>query len=116
MLELFHILVQNGASTNGETEFMHKLFALAVAAVTLMAISGLSPLLADDSDRIILAQSVGNRIGEISDGFCTCKVRCGTGNSEFSQQGRPVSECRRMCEDAYSGCKAGEVRSREKRK
>ena len=61
-----------------------------------------------------LAELVGNQPGEISDGHCKCKDRCEVGLSTFSE-GRTVAACQRKCQQAFSGCTKGEVRSTQRR-
>jgi high-affinity K+ transport system ATPase subunit B len=64
---------------------------------------------ASGNDLIILAQ-----VGTISDGHCRCKDLCDVRQSTFSQ-GRTVAECKVKCQQAYSGCTRGEVRSKRRR-
>jgi hypothetical protein len=58
--------------------------------------------------------ALAQQIGTISDGSCLCKTRCDGGKSTFSP-GHTVAQCRSMCVKAYSGCSAGEIRSRQRR-
>jgi hypothetical protein len=60
------------------------------------------------------AQTFGDRPGEISTGHCRCKDQCETGQSIFSQ-GRSVAQCKHKCQQAFSGCTKGEVRSNQRR-
>jgi hypothetical protein len=62
----------------------------------------------------VVAQIVGNWIGDISTGHCSCKDRCETGQSIFSQ-GRSVAQCKAKCQRAFSGCTKGEIRSHDRR-
>jgi hypothetical protein len=54
------------------------------------------------------------RLGDISDGHCRCKDQCEAGQSIFSQ-GRTIAQCERKCQQAFSGCTRGEVRSTQRR-
>jgi hypothetical protein len=54
------------------------------------------------------------QLGPISTGHCKCKDRCEAGQSIFSQ-GRTVAQCERKCQQAFSGCTEGEVRSNQRR-
>ena len=56
----------------------------------------------------------GDRPGEISTGHCRCKDQCDAGQSIFSQ-GRSVAQCKHKCQQAFSGCTKGEVRSLQRR-
>ena len=62
----------------------------------------------------VVAQIVGNWVGDISTGHCRCKDLCDAGQSTFSQ-GRTVAQCKAKCRRAFSGCTKGEIRSRDRR-
>jgi len=62
---------------------------------------------------LVLAQ-VGDRPGQISTGHCRCKDQCDAGRSIFSE-GRTVAQCKAKCQQAFSGCKKGEMRSKQRR-
>jgi hypothetical protein len=57
---------------------------------------------------------LGDQRGQISTGQCKCKDQCEVGQSIFSQ-GRTVAQCERKCQQAFSGCTKGEVRSTQRR-
>jgi hypothetical protein len=87
---------------------------LGIAFATLLISVSLLPgaNAAQDAKRdglLILA-----RLGDISDGRCSCKDRCEEGRSVFSQ-GRTVTQCESKCQQAFSGCTKGEVRSNQRR-
>ena len=67
-----------------------------------------------DTRVIVLAQVVGEWVGDISSGHCSCKDQCEIGRSRFSQ-GRTVAQCKAKCQRAFSGCTRGEIRSRQRR-
>jgi hypothetical protein len=54
------------------------------------------------------------RLGDISNGQCRCKDPCELGQSIFTQ-GRTVAQCERKCQQAFSGCTVGEIRSKQRR-
>jgi len=52
--------------------------------------------------------------GTISDGHCRWKDLCDVGRSAFSE-GRTVAQCKVRCQQAFSGCTKGEIRSKQRR-
>jgi hypothetical protein len=65
-------------------------------------------------DRLLMLAQLGDQRGQISDGHCKCKSQCEAGQSIFSR-GRTVDQCQRKCQQAFSGCIMGEVRSTQRR-
>ena len=65
-------------------------------------------------DGLLILAQLGDQRGQISTGQCKCKDRCEVGQSIFSQ-GRTVAQCERKCQQAFSGCTKGEVRSTQRR-
>jgi hypothetical protein len=65
-------------------------------------------------DGLLALAQLGDQPGQISTGDCKCKNRCEVGQSIFSQ-GRTVAQCERKCQQAFSGCTKGEVRSTQRR-
>ncbi|HEV7984143.1 MAG TPA: hypothetical protein VGP86_14705 [Xanthobacteraceae bacterium] len=65
-------------------------------------------------DGLLILAQLGDQRGQISTGQCKCKDQCEVGQSIFSQ-GRTVAQCERKCQQAFSGCTKGEVRSTQRR-
>ena len=65
-------------------------------------------------DRLVILAQLGDQRGQISNGDCKCKNQCEAGQSIFSR-GRTVDQCERKCQQAFSGCTRGEVRSTQRR-
>jgi hypothetical protein len=87
------------------------LAALLISAALLQGAKAAENLKGDGL--LILAQ-LGDQRGQISNGHCKCKDRCEVGQSIFSQ-GRTVTQCESKCQQAFSGCTMGEVRSTQRR-
>jgi hypothetical protein len=79
-------------------------FAVAIALVLMSGASAPSTQ----------AQTVGDRPGQISTGHCRCKDQCDTGQSVFSG-GNSVAQCKQKCQQAFSGCTRGQIRSNQRR-
>jgi hypothetical protein len=65
-------------------------------------------------DGLLILAQLGDQRGQISTGHCKCKDQCEVGQSIFSQ-GRTVPQCERKCQQAFSGCTKGEIRSTQRR-
>jgi len=65
-------------------------------------------------DGLLILAQLGDQRGQISTGRCKCKDQCEVSQSIFSQ-GRTVAQCERKCQQAFSGCTKGEVRSTQRR-
>jgi hypothetical protein len=65
-------------------------------------------------DGLLILAQLGDQRGQISTGQCKCTDQCEVGQSIFSQ-GRTVAQCERKCQQAFSGCTKGEVRSTQRR-
>jgi len=64
--------------------------------------------------RLVILAQLGDQRGQISNGDCKCKNQCDVGQSIFSR-GRTADQCKRKCQQAFSGCTMGEVRSTQRR-
>ncbi len=91
-------------------------FGGSLAALLLSAFVLQGAKAAEDAkgDRLVMLAQLGDQRGQISDGHCKCKNQCEAGQSIFSR-GRTVDQCERKCQQAFSGCTMGEVRSTQRR-
>ena len=88
--------------------------SLAVLLISALVLQGAKAAEEVKGDRLLIFAQLGDQRGQISDGHCKCKDRCEAGQSIFSR-GRTVDQCERKCQQAFSGCTRGEVRSTQRR-
>jgi len=93
-----------------------KRFAGLLAGLLISASALQSAKAAQDvkGDGLLILALLGDQRGQISNGRCKCKDQCEVGQSIFSR-GRTVDQCERKCQQAFSGCTIGEVRSTQRR-
>jgi hypothetical protein len=88
--------------------------SLAVLLISAFVLQGAKAAQDVKGDRSFIFAQLGDQGGQISNGQCKCKVQCDLGQSIFSR-GRTVDQCQRKCQQAFSGCTMGEVRSTQRR-
>jgi len=88
--------------------------SLAVLLISALVLQGSKAAEEEKGDRLLIFAQLGDQRGQISDGHCKCKDRCEAGQPIFSR-GRTVDQCERKCQQAFSGCTRGEVRSTQRR-
>jgi hypothetical protein len=87
---------------------------LAVLLISASALQSAKAAQDVKGDGLLVLAQLGDQRGQISNGRCKCKDQCEVGRSIFSR-GRTVDQCEIKCQQAFSGCTMGEVRSTQRR-